>query len=101
MFLDDKLMEIWEESQGSGKSIIDVCQEMMDECTSRIPNPADVSVTDWINDVKRIDNGWRLFCKRNGFFKADAFKDVMMMRCGTDKEEYIPIYKELGWLKKD
>lgn len=101
MFLDDKLMEIWEEAKGSGKNIVDVCQEMMDECTSRIPNPANISVTDWINSVKRIDNSWKLFCKRNGYFKADAFKVIMMNRCGGRSEDYDPIYKALGWLKDD
>lgn len=98
MFLDDKLMEIWEESKTSGKGIVDVCQEMMDECTSRIPNPADVSVADWINSIKRIDNSWKLFCKRTSYFNPDGFKQVMMNRCGGRSEKYDPIYKKLGWI---
>lgn len=100
MFLDDKLMEIWQDGKDANKDIVDICKEMMDECTSRIPNPAITSVQNRINDIKRIENGWRLFCKRNKMFRADAFKDVMMNRCGGRCYKYDPIYRALGWIKE-
>lgn len=98
MFLDDKLTEIWETGRDRNEKVTDTLQKLIDECVSRIPDPNTCSVETWINSVKRIDNYFRLFAKRNTYVRPDGFKAVMMRRCG-DKEEYNVIYRQLGWLK--
>ena len=95
MFLDDKLQEIYDENKD--RKIVEVCQALIDECVSRIPNPDTMSVGDWLNNLRRIDSSWQLFCKKNPIFNKHGFRDVMMGRVGDDSPEYNEIFKALRW----
>lgn len=97
MFLDDKLTEIFEEGAFNEAPMVDTCQALLDECVSRIPNPNTCSVQTWINSIKQIENGWRLFCKKYPMFNPDGFKNAMLNRTNHNSK-YNYIYKRLGWL---
>ena len=97
MFLDDKLAETFEEGVSNKIPIVDICQTLLDECISRIPNPNTCSVQTWINSIKQIESGWRLFCKKYPRFNPDGFKNVMLNRT-SHNPKYDYIYEKLGWL---
>lgn len=87
MFLDDELDKIYEEySSDEG-----LCKKLLDACVNRMPKAED-GVTAALVQLKRIDNAWRLFCKKHSRFKPDGFRNVVLKADVTGKFK-----KALNW----
>lgn len=87
MFLDDELDKIYEEySSDEG-----LCKKLFDACVNRMPKPED-GVTAALVQLKRIDNAWRLFCKKHSGFNPDGFRKLFLKADVTGKFK-----KALNW----
>ena len=71
MFLDDELEAIYTEHGFSTETSV----RLLKACIARIRKPEDCPrPEDFLNDIKRIENGWKLFCKRHSEFNPDGIK---------------------------
>ena len=93
MFLDEELSKIHEENGFSESTSV----KLMSACFNRIPNPDEVEdILDWYNEIRKIENGWKLFCKSHLEYKEDGFRLVAKKMWG-DVENVDKLYKILGW----
>ena len=71
MFLDEELDQIHSENYGKENCAILLLKAMI----SRMPKEDEVATinpNDFLNTIKRIDNSWKLFCKKHsGAYKED------------------------------
>lgn len=92
MFLDEELEQIHAQKD------IDLEKKpslMLKAMISRMPSEEEVMTVapwDFLNTLKRIDNGWRLFCKRHTEYKKDAWRNWVLR---SDKDGKFK--KALGW----
>lgn len=64
MFLDEELEQILFAKEVKTKEDVDELSRDLLKCMiNRVPKPFEVSTHDFLTEIKRIDNGWRLFCK--------------------------------------
>ena len=75
MFLDDELEEVYKKK---GCDPIMASGTLFATCVKRMLDPEKNSVEDCISQWRRIDNGWRLFCKKHPELSPDGFKDVLI-----------------------
>ena len=91
MFLDDELEAICQDET--------ICEEksfmLFQACLKRIPKPDQVRPQDFLNEIRKIEGGWKLFCKRHGEFKPEGFREFMKARCGDIMTK--PILDFLHW----
>ena len=76
MFFDEELEKIVEENKNN--SIYETIKAILICWKNRLPNPENMTVQDFINEVRKMESGWQLFCKRHQEFKADSFKDFIL-----------------------
>ena len=95
MFLDEELEQIFSAKELRTKENIDKLAIDFLQCMiNRVPNPYEVSTRDCLTEVKKIDNGWRLFCKNHPTLEFnEAFWRNYILRQDEDGE----IKKVLGW----
>lgn len=95
MFLDEELSKIHEENGFSEKTSV----KLMYACFNRIPNPDKLgSVQDWLNEVRKTENGWKLFCKSHPQYREEGFRLVAKKMWGDiENVDLDKIYKRLGW----
>lgn len=92
MFLDEELEQIHAQKD---KNLMDKSRLMLKAMISRMPSEDEVMTVapwDFLNTLKRIDNGWRLFCKRHTEYKKDAWRNWVLR---SDKDGKFK--KALGW----
>lgn len=92
MFLDEELEQIHVQKD---KDLREKSMLMLKAMISRMPSEKDVMTIapwDFFNTLKRIDNGWRLFCKRHNEYKKDAWRNWVLRSDENDKFK-----KALGW----
>ena len=66
MFLDEELEQILFAKELKTKEDVDELASDLLQCMiNRVENPREVSACDFLTEIKRIDNGWRLFCKNH------------------------------------
>ena len=66
MFLDEELEQILLAKELKTKEDIDELASDLLQCMiNRVENPREVSAYDFLTEIKRIDNRWRLFCKKH------------------------------------
>lgn len=92
MFLDDELEQInaQENKNEKEKSVL-----MLQAMIRRMPTEQEApKLTPWdfLNVLKRIDNSWRLFCKRNEEFNPDFWRNWVLKSDPDGKFK-----KVLGW----
>ena len=93
MFLDDELKKIHEENGFSEET----SAKLMAACFKRVPNPDEVkSVQDWYNEIRKIENGWKLFCKSHKEYKEDGFR-LVAKKMWANIENVEKVFEELGW----
>lgn len=93
MFLDEELSKIHEENGFSEETSV----KLMRACFNRVPNPNEVeSIQDWYNGIRRIENGWKLFCKSHSEYKEEGFR-LLAKKLWEDIENVDEVYKKLGW----
>ena len=73
MFLDDELEQIYQDEGFSAET----SKKMLKACLSRIPKPDTCSTQDFFNSLRRIEGGWRLFCKKHEEYDPEGFKNFM------------------------
>ena len=92
MFLDEELDQIHFENYGKEKCAILLLKAMI----NRMPKKDEVATMnprDFLNTLKRIDNSWRLFCKKHsGAYKEDAWRNLVLK-----SDEDGRFKKALGW----
>ena len=92
MFLDEELDQIHYENYGEEKCPILLLNAMI----NRMPKEdevAKINPNDFLNIIKRIDNSWKLFCKKHsGAYKEDAWRNYVLKLDEDGKFK-----KALGW----
>ena len=72
MFLDEELDQIHSENYGKRNCAILLLKAMINRMPKMNPH-------DFLNTLKRIDNSWRLFCKKHsGAYKEDAWRNLVL-----------------------
>ena len=92
MFLDDELEAIYTEHGFNPETSV----RLLKACIARIRKIEDCPrPEDFLNDIKRIENGWKLFCKRHPQYRPEGFRDLMMKQCGDILSK--PVLEYLHW----
>lgn len=95
MFLDEELKQILLAKELKTKEdIAELGKDLLQCMINRVPNPNEVSTHDFITEIKKIDNGWRLFCKKHPTlkFKEDFWRNYIL-----SKDEDGKFKKVLDW----
>ena len=91
MFLDEELESIYQdETIKEEKSL-----KLFQACLKRLPKPEQVGPLDFLNEIRKIESGWKLFCKRHSQYRPEGFRDCMMKRCGDILSK--SVLKYLHW----
>ena len=91
MFLDEELESICQdETINKEKSL-----KLVQACLNRLPNPEQVSPQDFLNEIRKIEGGWKLFCKRHTQYNPEGFRKCMMKQCEDLLSK--PILEYLHW----
>ena len=95
MFLDEELEQIlFAKELKTEEDIAELGKDLLQCMINRVPKPSEVSTHDFLTEIKRIDNGWRLFCKNHPTlrFKEDFWRNFILRKDKDDKFK-----KALGW----
>ena len=95
MFLDEELEQILLAKEVKTKEDAIELQYRFLKCMiNRVPAPFEVSTQDYLTEIKKIDNGWRLFCKNHPTlkFKEDFWRNYILSKDEDDKFKRV-----LGW----
>ena len=75
MFLDDELESIYQENGFGGETSV----KLIKACFARIRKFEDCrNGEDFLNDIKRVENGWKLFCKKHPEFNPNGIRDYYL-----------------------
>ena len=92
MFLDEELDQIHSENYGKENCAILLLKAMANRMPKR-DEVATMNPHDFLNTLKRIDNSWKLFCKKHsGYYKEDAWRNWVL-----ELDEDGKFKKALGW----
>ena len=95
MFLDEELEQIlFAKELKTEEDIAELGKDLLQCMINRVPNPSEVSTHDFLTEIKRIDNGWRLFCKKHPKLK---FNEDFWRNHVLRKDEDGKFKKALGW----
>ena len=95
MFLDEELEQILLAKEVKTKEdVVELSKNLLQCMINRVPNPNEVSTHDFITEIKKIDNGWRLFCKNHPTLK---FNEAFWRNFILSKDEDGKFKKVLGW----
>lgn len=89
MFLDDELENIYNDDELKEQKSFRLCQA----CLNRLPNPKDLTPQDFLNEIKKIEGSWKLFCTRHPEYKPDGWRILVTKHFAPSQ----PILKYLGW----
>lgn len=95
MFLDEELEQIlFAKELKTKEDIGELARDLLQCMINRVPNPFEVSTRDYLTEIKKIDNSWRLFCKNHPTlkFKEDFWRSHVLY---MDKDGKFK--KALGW----
>ena len=95
MFLDEELEQIlFAKELKTKEDVTELSKNLLQCMINRVPNPNEVSTQDFLTEIKKIDNGWRLFCKKYPTlkFKEDFWRNYVLREDGDGKFK-----KVLGW----
>ena len=95
MFLDEELKQIlFAKELKTKEDVTELSKNLLQCMINRVPNPSEVSTQDFLTEIKKIDNGWRLFCKSHPTlsFKEDFWRNFILRKDEDDKFK-----KALDW----
>ena len=95
MFLDEELTQVlFAKEVKTEEDIVELAHRFLQCMINRLPKPGEVSTQDFLTEIKKIDNGWRLFCKKHPTlkFKEDFWRNYIL-----DKDKNGKFKKALGW----
>ena len=81
MFLDEELEQIlFAKEVKTKEDVNELSRDLLKCMINRVPEPHKVSTHDFLTEIKRIDNGWRLFCKKHPTlkFKEDFWRNHVL-----------------------
>lgn len=95
MFLDEELEQILLSKEVKTKEdAIELSNKLLQCMIDRVPTPNEVSTQDYLTEIKKIDNGWRLFCKNHPTLELNEnFWRNQALRADVNGN----IKKILGW----
>lgn len=88
MFLDEELEQtLFVKEVKTKEDFAELSMNLLQCMINRVPNPNEVSTDDFITEIKKIDNGWRLFCKKHLTlkFKEDYWRNYILRMDEDDK----------------
>lgn len=95
MFLDEELKQIlFAKELRTEADVVELAKDLLQCMINRVPNPSEVSTHDYLTEIKKIDNGWRLFCKNHPTLK---FKEDFWRNQVRHADENGKATKALGW----
>lgn len=96
MFLDEELEQTLFAKELKTKEDVDELAINLLQCMiNRLPKPNDeVSTHDLLTEIKKIDNGWRLFCEKYPTLK---FKENFWRNHVLRNDKNGKFKKALGW----
>ena len=74
MFLDDELEAIYTENGFNEQTSV----KLIKACIKRIPRPEEAGVQGFLNKIREIEGGWKLFCKKHHEYDPDGFREFMI-----------------------
>ena len=92
MFFDEELEKIVTDMKDNPK---EMTKEVVSCIKRRLPN-IESGVQNFLNDIRKMDSGWQLFCKRHPEFKINGFRDLILSRAEDDNARE-NIKKVLRW----
>ena len=95
MFLDEELeQEFLAKELKTKEDVVELSKNLLQCMINRVPNPNEISTDDFLTEIKKIDNEWRLFCKKHPTlkFKEDFWRNYVLREDGDGKFK-----KVLGW----
>lgn len=95
MFLDDELEQVLLAKELKTKEdVFELSKNLLQCMINRVPLPDEVSTDNFITEIKKIDNGWRLFCKKHPTlkFKEDFWRNYVLR-----EDEDGKFKKALNW----
>lgn len=95
MFLDEELEQIFLAGELNTKEdVVKLSNNLLQCLINRVPTPNEVSTQDFLTEIKKIDNGWRLFCKNHPELK---FNENFWRNYILSKDEDGKFKKVLNW----
>lgn len=91
MFLDDELEAIHTENGCNEQTSLRLYQA----CVKRLPKPDAVRPQDYLNEIRKIEGGWKLFCKKHPEYRPEGFRELMLKLCGDIMSD--DVLKYLHW----
>ena len=95
MFLDEELEQKFLAKELKTKEdVVELSKNLLQCMINRVPNLNEISTDDFLTEIKKIDNGWRLFCKKHPTlkFKEDFWRNYVLREDGDGKFK-----KVLNW----
>ena len=94
MFLDEELDQVLKHSISSQEERTSFPVNLLKCMVKRLPHPNQVPYQDCITEIKRIDNSWKLFCKKHPDvpFSKEFWRNWVLRNDKDDK-----LKKLLGW----
>lgn len=95
MFLDEELEQIlFAKELKTKEDVVELSKTFLRCMINRVPEPHKVSTHDFLTEIKKIDNGWRLFCKNHPTLKLNEDFWRNQIRRADENGEAT---KVLGW----
>lgn len=95
MFLDEELEQILLAKEVKTKEdVVELSNNLLRCMINRVPEPHKVSTHDYLTEIKKIDNGWRLFCKKHPTLNLNEDFWRNQVRRADENGEAM---KALGW----
>lgn len=95
MFIDEELEQILLAKELKTKEdVVELSKTFLRCMINRVPEPHKVSTHDFLTEIKKIDNGWRLFCKNHPTLKLNEDFWRNQIRRADENGEAT---KVLGW----
>ena len=95
MFLDEELEQIlFAKELKTKEDVVELSKNLLQCMINRVPNPSEVSTHDFLTEIKKVDNGWKVFCKNHPTlkFKEDFWRNHVLSNDKSGKFK-----KVLGW----
>ena len=95
MFLDEELEQIlYAKELKTEEDVAELGYRLLRCMVNRLPKPGEVSTQDFLTEIKKIDNGWLLFCKNHPTLKFNkGFWRNKVLHNDIDGR----LKKALGW----
>lgn len=85
MFLDDELEAIYTTNGFNPQTSF----RLLQACLKRLPKPDQVRPQDFFNEIRKIEGGWKLFCKKHPEFAPDEFQKFMIKHCKLEDDRVL------------